>query len=202
MSYVNCGNDLIDICAGGHLPTQTLNWLNERAEAVRGTVSGAAGAFFEQARTLYQTIDSSTAMQLLRNIGAKVSDVWNNNSIGYLHEIEKIQTCSLVMQRYVMAEPRLREMYLDQRVEGFDGKYENIHGNVIGKDHYDYRRVMDGIVSMESDDFKVTEYYEDTGDDHQLTFYERVDIINTWNRINYWLDQNQEDPTSIYGNRL
>lgn len=202
MSYVNCGNDLIDICAGGHLPAQTMNWLNERANAVRGAVSGAATAFFDQARTLYQTIDSGTAMQLLRNIGAKVGEIWNSNSIGYLHDIEKIQTCSLVMQRYIMANPEVRTRYLDQTIEGFNGKYENLHGNSVGSDHYDYRRVMDGICVTHDDDFKVTEWFEDTGKDHVLTFHEKIDILDTWNRVNYWLDQGVEDPTSIYGNRM
>lgn len=196
------GIDLMDICAGGHLTQNTLNWLGERSNALRSTMSSTAANFFNTAQNMYSMISQSDAMLALRNLTAKSENAWQSNNITYLGTVQHLQTAAPVMQRWVMAEPRLRDMYLNNEVEGYGKSYTNIHGNVTGEQHYDWRRVMDGVMVVKEDQFGFKHYHDCMGDDEPLTIFQKVDILNTWNAINKALDEGEMDPTSPVGNLL
>lgn len=203
MQYQAHGVDLMDIACGGFLDSQTTNWLNQRSEALMSSVSTTTQNWFNKARTFYQTISESDAVQALRNLTVKADVSWKGNNIYHCNSIEQLQVANPVMQRYIMAEPRLRDMYLNQSVEGYAGSYENFHGDAIGAGHYDYRRVTDGIVMVQEDHAVVNEFYELIPDtDKELDFFQKADVIRTWNMVNRALDANETDPTSPIGNIL
>lgn len=197
------GIDLMDIAAGGHLNQQTMSWLGERAETLRYNLSSAAISFFDQARNVYQMISTSDAVQALRNLTAKVDNVWQSNVIHSCLTIEELQTANPFIQRYIMAEPRLRTMYLNNEVEGYNESYTNCHGNNVGSNHYDWRRVMDQVVVVNDKGFEINHYYEELSEgEKELSIHEKVDILRTWNMVNHYLDENELDPTSPVGNML
>lgn len=193
------GVDLLDICAGGHLDSSTQSWLGERSDALRATISSAAHGFFNQAATLYTMVSTSDAVQALRNLTVKSENAWQSNVVSYLSTIEQIQCAPLVMQRYIMAQPELRQMYLNDEVTGYGEEYTNIHGTGIGAQHYDWRRVMDGIGVIDDQGVRFTNYVEDTRDDVELTVFEKVDILRTWNAVSGALSAAEQDPTSPEG---
>lgn len=193
------GVDLLDICAGGHLDNTTQSWLGERSDALRATISGAAASFFQQASTLYSMISTTDAVQALRNLTVKADNAWQSNAIVELHNIEQLQTAGPVMQRWIMAEPGIRQMYLNGEVSGYAETYENLHGNGIGAQHYDWRQVMSGIATVADDHFGYTTYVEDTGEDNPLSLYEKVDILRTWQQVQTALSEGEQDPTSPEG---
>lgn len=197
------GVDLMDIACGGFLDNQTTNWLQQRSEALMGTVSATTQNWLNKARTFYTTITESDAIQALRNLTAKADLSWKGNNIHYCNSIEQLQAVNPIMQRYIMAEPRIRDLYLNSSVEGYAGSYENYHGDAIGVNHFDYRRVTDEIVMVNEDSYEYTKYYENIPDgDKELEFFEKVDIIRTWNLANQALDAGEMDPTSPIGNLL
>ena len=57
------------------------------------------------------------------------------------------------MKRYIMANPHVREAYQEQRIAGYDGTYKDPFADDTIENHYDYRRVMNGVVvdSVEHD---------------------------------------------------
>ncbi len=197
------GVDLMDIACGGHLDTRTTSWMQERTANLMQTVSATTQNWFNKARTFYQTISESDAVQALRNLTAKADTSWMGNNIHFCNSIEQIQTANPIMQRYIMAEPRLRQMYLNQEVEGYAGSYENYHGSAFGVQHYDYRRVTDGMVMVNEEGFEWNDFYEELPDnDRELSMFEKADIIRTWNLVNVALDAHEMDPTSPIGNLL
>lgn len=197
------GVDLMDIAAGGFLDAGTTNWIQDRTQALMSTVSATTSNWLNKARSFYQTITESDAVQALRNLTAKADVSWKGNNIHFCNNLDLIQTANPVMQRYIMAEPRLRDMYLNQTVEGYAGSYENYHGDAIGINHYDYRRVTDGMLLVKDDHFEWNDFYENVPDnDKELTMFEKVDVIRTWNLVNIALDENEMDPTSPIGNLL
>lgn len=200
--YAVAGGDLIDVFAGGHLDNNTLNWLQQRNDSVLQTVTGHAREFFHQAQSLYNMVSSSDAMMLLRNLTAK-KEVVGSFDISPLHSLVGLQTANPYMQRWIMAQPDLRSRYLNQEVEGYGESYVNRHGTSVGSGHYDYRRVMDGIVVADEDTFSYTHYYEALPDEERdLTVFEKVDILRTWNTIQKYLDEGDDDPTSVIGAKL
>lgn len=197
------GVDLMDIAAGGFLDAQTTNWLQHRTQNLMQTASASTANWLNKARTFYTTISESDAMQALRNLTAKVDTSWMGNNIHFCNSLEQIQTANPIMQRYIMAEPRLRDMYLNQSVEGYADSYVNYHGDAIGVNHFDYRRVMDGMAIVTDTHLEWNDFYENLPEEEkEFTLFEKVDIIRTWNLVNQALDAHEMDPTSPVGNLL
>lgn len=207
MSYAaNVGVDLIDIMAGGVPDSSTQQWLRDRSHSIQNQLSQTGQQFFEKARNMYQVIDESRALQVLRNLMHKRNEAWVSNNIRAIETLEGLQTADPYMQRWIMAEPELRYRYLNQTVDGYSDSYVNHHGDAIKDDHYDYRRVMDGVVIVddedESIDFKVKHYYEFEDDPIRLTIYEKKAILDVWALVRHYLDEGGEDPTSVTGAQL
>jgi len=203
--YVEGGGDLIDALGGGMLDSSTKEWFQHHSNTVRQTLSQTGQTFLDQARNLYQTISESQALQMLRNLRTKHDNVWSGNLIQPLRSLESLQTAGPVMQRWIMAEPTLRQRYLNQEVEGYDDQYINHHGDAVGRDHYDYRRVMNGIVETTNDDedWVARIYIDDLEEgERELNFHEKLDILDTWDLVKHYLEEGDEDPTSPYGNPL
>jgi hypothetical protein len=204
--YVPGGADLIDIMAGGRPDDATRQWFAERAEMVQQNLSNTSRAFFDRARSLYQTISESQALQMLRNLRTKSDNVWSGNVIEPLRTLEALQTASPVMQRMIMAQPDLRRRYLNQEVEAYGDSYTNYHGDTWGPTHFDYRRVMDGVLDLQDDEKigYVIRHYVDymEVDDRVLSLHEKIDILNTWDVVKQLLEEGGEDPTSPVGNQL
>lgn len=201
--YADYGTDLMDIAAGGHLNDSTVQWINDRATQLRSTISTAASGFFEQARSMHQMISSSDAMQALRNLTAKATSLWSSNQIHLIRTMEEFQTANPVNQRYLMAHVPIREMYLANSIEGYGESYTNLHGTGIGDNHYDFRRVMDGIITPTVERQCITQYHEILKEgDKALSLHEKVDVINNWNLLNNYLDSEELDPTSPVGNLM
>lgn len=193
------GVDLLDICAGGHLDLGTQSWLGERSDALRSTISNTATSFFNQAASLYSMISTSDAVQALRNLTVKVENVWQSNVITHLQTLQQLQCAPLVMQRFIMAQPDIRKMYLNGEVSGYGDSYENLHGDGIGAKHYDWRRVMDGIGVVTDEGYQFTQYVEDTREDTELTVFEKVDVLRSWHMASTELSKGEQDPTSPEG---
>ena len=197
------GVDLMDIAAGGFLDSGTQNWIQERTNALMSTVSATTANWFNKAKSFYQTITESDAIQALRNLTAKEDVCWKGNNIYLCNSIEQIQATNIVQQRYIMAEPRLRQMYLNQEVEGFAATYNNVQGEAIGMKQFDYRRVTDGMLLVTEDSMQWTDYHENLPEqERELELYERADMIRNWNLVNICLDKAEQDPSSPIGNML
>jgi hypothetical protein len=196
------GGDIIDVFAGGHLDNNTLQWLGQRNESVMQSVTSAAQGFFQQAQNLYQMVSSSDALMMMRNLKAKTENTWAFDIVP-VTSLVGLQTANPYMQRWIMAQPELRQRYLNQEVEGYGESYENKHGDTVGDSHYDYRRVMDGVVTHTAEQFGYKHYLEQTPEgERELTVFEKVDILKTWNTVQKYLDEGDEDPSSVTGAML
>lgn len=203
MMHQAYGVDLMDIAAGGFLDNSTMNWMHDRTQALMSTVSATTASWFNKAKTFYHTITETDANQALRNLTAKSDLSWKGNNVYLCRNIQDIQASNPVQQRYLMAEPNLRQRFFDQSCEGFAATYNNVHGNAIGVNHYDYRRVTDGMLMVKDDHIEWNDFYEAIPDnDKELEMYEKADMIRNWNLVNIALDANEMDPSSPIGNLL
>lgn len=183
----------------------TINFLQNQISNIQNmsNIFTDAGRMFVTAATdMFNRYNSEEALRRVSAAVRKVSHVFQSNTIRHIHDIGGLQQAPVIMQRYIMAEPTVRNMYLEQRCDGYSGTYVNMHGNAVGEDHYDYRRVMNGIVAdhIEEDgetNWKCTLYYEELIEgDRELTIEEQDDVINTWDAIKYAMKLGEDDPTS------
>lgn len=128
----------------------------------------------------------------LRNSGLKIVD----NYYEELLTFQQLQNANLTMQRWVMAHPQIRQMYVDQNLDGYSGTYKNISGKDTGEEDYNYRMVMDGAVIPTEDGWVMKHYIDDlqTGD-RELNHFEKVKIRSTWEAMDWFLQTSNFDFT-------
>lgn len=168
------------------------------------TLTDAAKAFFQRGQELYQQFNNSDAIRAAEAAVRKVRSFFQPEIIRPLWDLGDIQTASLTMQRWIMAEPTVRSMFHQQRLDGYADTYVDMHPGDVGEQHYDYRRVMNGlVVDDEEHDWKATFYFDDLIEgDVELTLEQKVDITDTWGTLLSIIKKGEDDPTSQYGGKL
>ena len=158
--------------------------------------------FMATAKDVYERINDSAALELARRAIRSAKGLFQTNLIVPLRDIDTLQAAQPTMQRWMMANPMIREMYHDQRCSGFADTYMDVEPKLVGDQHYDYRRVMDGIVVEDENDWHVNMYFDEIREgDRELLSSEQFDILDTWSIMELFVKAG-EDPTDPFGGKL
>lgn len=180
-------------------------FLQDQLTNFQSSLTEAGKQFMTGARDVYDRIHNSEAMQMAKAVIRQVGAFFNPDTIIPLDSILSIQQASLTMQRWVMAEPTIRSLYHKQLVNGYSDTYVDMEPDRIGEEHYDYRRVMHGVVrdDVEDYDWVVTMYPDDLHEgDRELTALEQNDVCNMWDLVKLYAQARQEDPTDPYAGNI
>lgn len=183
----------------------TIDFIQQRMQHASQQVMGAGRQFFEQAKTVYERFAGEDALRRAKAAKRSAGSFWDEDEIRETSTVEALQGANNAMRRWVMANPTIRKLYAQQRVEGYDGLYTNPFPDDDPHDSYDYRRVMNGVVEEfvdedGEDSWRVTSWCEDLlPDDRELDIVEQNDILNTWEAVEAILKRKKEDPTSRWG---
>lgn len=179
-------------------------------------VSDLGNKFMERAKALYEQAYNSHAVLAAKAAIRATKGLFHPNAIVQLDSLDELRSAQPVMQRYLMANPVVRNLYMEQRIDGYSDTYVNVHGKAIGHDHYDYRRVIDGmLIDHETHqmltgkelpdtepEWTVTTYFEDLlPDDRDLTAMEQADLMNNY-RLQAIAIQSLKDPTNLFGGNI
>ena len=190
--------------------------LEQMGQHLGGMVSDIGAKFMERAKALYEQAYNSQAMLAAKAAIRATKGLFHPNAIIQLDRLEDLQSAQPVMQRYLMANPAVRQLYFEQRIDGYSDSYVNVHGKAIGHDHYDYRRVMDGVVvdhelqemlhgvkpAEDAPEWTATTYFEDLlPDDRELTAMEQADMISNY-RLQAVAISALKDPTNLFGGNI
>lgn len=183
---------------------QTVSFLQNQIASVGSVLTNAGREFMDRSRAAFDHFNGSEAMRFAREAVRSVQGMFEVPRIRQLFTVEDFTKATDIMQRWVMANPNVRNRYFDQRIDGYSDTYQNVHGTDIKEKHYDYRRVMDGIIEFnEEDGWKSTEYVEPLIEgDRDLLFEEQLDILRTWNAVDLLIQLGKDDPTSTVGGKL
>ena len=182
-----------------------IQYLREQFNNFTGVLTNTANDFIQASKTQVEKFTSHAAVDFARNVLKSFvsSNTVTTDRVMTLFEVNQFQGAGVQMQRWVMANPVVREMYHAQRCEGYVDTYVDVEPKRIGDDHYDYRRVMDGVVVIDDDNWYAKCYVEELKEgDRDLSHGEKMDIIQTWSRLEYLIALNMEDPTSADGGFL
>lgn len=162
-------------------------------QQVGGMVAGLADSLMDR----FQQFTSAANILRIEQMRNRLSGIWQTDGVRYLTDIHEIRQASPTMIRWTMAAPRLRASYNRDGCSAYDGQYKDLMPGGVGHSHYDYRRVMNGIVENGS----YTNYYEQLlSQDDLLNIFEKKSIRATWDVINQLLDSSNSDPTDPWGN--
>lgn len=196
--------DAFDALAYGESHPGTVEFLRNQYDNVAGLITDAGRAFFDRSRQTFEHFNSNAALNFARKVVQKLagSDI-SVDRISFLSDLQQLQKATLTMQRWNMANPVIRQRYLDQRLDGYSDTYINIHGTDIGWYHYDYRRAVEGLGWTDKEGHEHWTQFDDEllDGDRRLMLSEQVDIKDTWSIQNALLKFG-DDSTDPEGGQL
>lgn len=182
-----------------------LDYFRQQTQNIVSNIQDAGRSFFSNLSELNERFNGSEAMRLGRAAMRAAKSIFRPNIISAITDMGDMQQSPNVMQRWIMANPVVRDLYHNQGCDGYADTYIDYHPGKIGEDHYDFRRATEGLVQIDevTDDWFVKLYPDDLyeGDKH-LSLDEKVDIIDTWSIIEMFVRAGKEDPTSASNSNL
>lgn len=183
-----------------------IDYLRNQFNYVAKPLIGAAKDFFDSAKARVAHFTSNEAIDFARKTIAAFTNILPTASTGIIqvYDTSQFQGASLTMQRWIMANPTIRELYHNQRIDGYSSSYIDVEPNQVQVNHYDWRRVMDGIMTETEDgSHRFSLYVEDLKEgDRDLTLLERRDILNMWSRAEFLSALAKDDITSPEGGMM
>ena len=177
----------------------TQDYISSTVQNYVQSLGSSAVGFQNQIMNRFHEISNNVVLQQISNMRNRLNSVWQTNSIRPLTTIEAIQQAPVAMQRWVMAAPVIRASWNRDGCSGYDGKYIDVRPGGVGPSHYDYRRVMDGVVEGDS----YTNYREVLlNEEDVLGLLEKAAIRHTWSVINASIEDSSIDVTSPYNEML
>lgn len=185
------------------ISNQTRDWVSQQLNQATSTINAVGQSFLNTAMQSYQHLIDGSLTRSARKIARLVNGMSHPNTIVELDTISAVQSAKPLMQRYIMACPELRTIYHKQLCDGYSDSYVDQHPGIIGEDHYDYRRVMNGIVQFDQEgNWKAVEYFEELSEgDRELEAYEQFAILDTFSVVKQAIAK-RIDPTDIFNSDL
>lgn len=205
--YVNTGLDDFDSAISAPPTKDALSFFAEQTQRMMSSVGEVFNPFYEQMATslnqTYQNFVTSRPWELAQALERRTRHLFDHDDIRRLADLGSVQQAKSHMQRWIMACPEVRELYHEQKLDGYSDTYVDQEPTVIGGwAQYDYRRLMDGVVCVEDESWGYTNVYETLRDgDKPLTIGEVADILVTHENIKHLLATQAFDPTSKYNAR-
>lgn len=203
-SFVDGGSLAFDQMMYAPKSRDNLEFLQNRSQHITQNLTEAGRNFFQGARDTWNDFFGEGAARLARAVTRTVASLWETNVVRALETIGQMQNAPLVMQRGIMSDPYIKEMYLKQKIDGYSDTYVNRYGDTQGHDNYDYRRVNDGIVlEKEGGGWEAWTYFEELEDSEDaLYFDQQVEMLHSIGNIVRMIRRGKDDPTSRFNSSL
>jgi hypothetical protein len=187
-------------------PAGFSNFVQNQMALTSNSLSAVGQTLFRNAMQTYEHSLLNPARRIAAAALRQIQSLWGTDSYQYLDEIFKVQNAPPKMIPFIMVHDAIRNLYQQQRCDGFDGKYFDIQPNVNGWDNMHYQAIFNGVVNVEDSDdggwhATTASCSEDDRFDKVLSFDDQVDIINTFKVVDHAISLGK-DPTSIWDQDL
>lgn len=171
-------------------------------------VQGHGQDFYNQSMQYFHHYNGEEALRFARSVNVRQAETIEQPRIMVYTTAEQFQHATPLMQRFIMANPALRPMYAQQRLEGYADTYHDIDPGKVGWQQYDYRRVTEGVLQFDEEDetgaWQMESYPGDElrEGDRALLVEEQRDILRTWSNYDLLQALTRDDLTSPSGGQL
>lgn len=189
--------------AVGFLPSKRIiRRIDSVAERFDDLLTGSSRQFFDRTREKnkdrYLTVDRFK--RKARAVRRATENLFRNDDIRLLDDIGEFQHAPSNQMRFLMAEPTIRRRYHANRCAGYDERYIDNEPNMVGENHYEYRLLHNGHAQRHEDGTFGTRFYpqELRHSDDELDYEDQVELILSNQRLKWYMEQEDEDPTSRF----
>lgn len=177
-----------------YVQTQWQSWSNR--------LNDVGNQFIQRAADFHEGVRNSNAMRVARAAMRRVSSLWGTNEIREIREVWQVQNAPDKMVRWIMASPTIRNLYHQQRCDGYSGRYIDVQPNKRGVEHDDYRILMSGMLVETENDWEITTWANDIDHvDDNLSFEDKVVVLDAIELAEAAISQGI-DPTSKWDDDL
>lgn len=188
--------DTFDALRGGLPSNEESQWFTDMYDRAVSRLGEGRRGFIEKASNAYRRVTDNKAAQIVRNLKTRIKRVFGGG-MEALETISDFQSAKPYMQRWVMAHSGIRNKFFRGEAEGYGLDIpESLR--VTGERLEDYRNVMNGVHQTPEEGNAFYKVFHDIDDTH-LAFHERVTVLNMWARLDKFIEDEGEDPTSQYG---
>jgi hypothetical protein len=183
----------------------TIEYLQNQFTNITQPLSAFGKEFVQSSLRAFQQFNNSEAMRFARNVINRLQGNVIVDTIAMLVTAEHFQNALPMMQRFTMACPSVRTAYHRQMCDGYSETYHDHEPGKIREDHYDYRRVMNGIVTFEGEErcATYTTWQEELHEgDQELQFDQQTTVLDGWDHLDVMMVLGQDDPTAKGGGKL
>lgn len=192
-------------------PSFELNgFLQKRQEDLNNRLVASYGDaglnFVNDTNRFYNDYVNSTGVKTAEQmilLGNSIAVNTHSNYMTPLETLDELLSANRTYQNYLMANPTVRTLYLEDLIEGYSDTYINHDATNLGFEQNDFREVVNSLSRSSYDEsFDGDEEWITTTHSEQLeeplNFLEKVNVINAW-RLQDSLVRDGKDPTSIDG---
>lgn len=198
-------SDVMHASTHGMLSRDDMSFLKGMSERLLGRGPREfTNRYLGHARDVLDRFDFDLVRRKVSAIRDRYDDRFDVDDISMISSIQDAQSARPQMRKYLMASPVLRDLYRKGRIEGYGEHYEDLDPTVQTAQYEPYREVNNGsFVGDDDHDAWIThlEIADEWGDEN-LSPIEKETIRQGWKSIATWLDENDEDPTSMIGAKL
>ena len=178
------GHDAFSSLVYGQPDPSFSNFIQQFNHVAPQYVLPAAQQFFESMRGTFKTFDENMVVRRSKATIRKMANLWQLDGIVPLQNMGQFQQASPTMQRWVMACPDVRNLYLQDNIDGYTDTYVNTSGKRVGEQDYHYQLAMSGVPVDNADGTETVRFYHAEDElypgDRKLDHHEKVSIQHTW----------------------
>lgn len=197
-------NDAWAAAVYGETHPSTVAFLKSHYDNFSGHVASATSDFFKKSFEAFSHYNGSQAVAFARSVIGKMTSKTDLPYIVQYDTLSELQNASVIMQRWLMANPAVREKYQKQRCDGYSETYQDYEPDKIGRNHYDYQLATNGMIEFGEDDrWKTTIYFNELREgDRPLILEEKIAIHHSWKLQEFYMALANDDTTSNSGSKL
>lgn len=203
-TYVNSARHQYDALLYGAQNPAMVDYLYGQLDQSAATM-GYTPEYYNQMRGMLDQYNSAYVIERSRQIAAELTE-GSTLDVGIIRsysELLQFQEASVTMQRWIMANPVVRQAWMDGTIDGYSDTYHDAFPKTIAEDHHDWRLVNDGMLVVEENDWYTQHFFQDRyGEDRELSHEEKIDILDSWNVVEMLVAMGKADPTDVYGGSL
>lgn len=177
------------------------DYIENNLQSFSSQLTNAAKSFAIEARNLYESINSDSVKNAAAAILRKAGGIFITDTIYPLLDLKSIMSAQPSMINYVMAHIPTRALYQDKLINGYSDSYVDKDKSAIGDNHYHYRNATTGVVQINDEDISYIKFHTHDleHEDDELTHHQKVSIQNTWELLDFYLENSDFDYTNIFG---